>query len=93
MAAWKVLPAIAAGNTIVLKPAELTPLTSLMFAEAAYDAGIPAGVVNVITGRGSVAGEHLMAHPDVVDGVVHWLHAHRTEGDADRVRNRQTSSP
>ena len=65
MAAWKVLPAIAAGNTIVLKPAELTPLTSLMFAEAAYDAGIPAGVVNVITGRGSVAGEHLMAHPDV----------------------------
>ena len=65
MAAWKVLPAIAAGNTIVLKPAELTPLTSLMFAEAACDAGIPAGVVNVITGRGSVAGEHLMAHPDV----------------------------
>jgi len=65
MAAWKVLPAIAAGNTIVLKPAELTPLTSLMFAEAAHDAGIPAGVVNVITGRGSVAGEHLIAHPDV----------------------------
>ncbi len=65
MAAWKVLPAIAAGNTIVLKPAELTPLTSLMFAEAAHDAGIPAGVVNVITGRGSVAGEHLIGHPDV----------------------------
>ena len=65
MAAWKVLPAIAAGNTIVLKPAELTPLTSLMFAEAAIDAGIPAGVVNVMTGRGSVAGEHLMAHPGV----------------------------
>ncbi|HVQ17763.1 MAG TPA: aldehyde dehydrogenase family protein, partial [Actinomycetes bacterium] len=65
MAAWKVLPAIAAGNTIVLKPAELTPLTSIMFAEAAFDAGIPAGVVNVITGRGSVAGEHLIAHADV----------------------------
>ena len=65
MAAWKVLPAIAAGNTIVLKPAELTPLTSLMFAETAFDAGIPAGVVNVLTGRGSVAGEHLMGHPDV----------------------------
>ncbi len=65
MAGWKVLPAIAAGNTIVLKPAELTPLTSVMFAEAAHDAGIPAGVVNVITGRGSVAGEHLMDHPDV----------------------------
>lgn len=65
MAAWKILPAIAAGNTIVLKPAELTPLTSLIFAEAAYEAGVPAGVVNVITGRGSVAGEHLIAHPDV----------------------------
>ncbi len=65
MAGWKVLPAIAAGNTIVLKPAELTPLTSLMFAEAATAAGIPDGVVNVLTGRGSVAGQHLMAHPDV----------------------------
>lgn len=65
MAAWKVLPAIAAGNTIVLKPAEMTPLTSVMFAQAAHDAGLPAGVVNVITGRGSVAGNHLIAHPDV----------------------------
>jgi betaine-aldehyde dehydrogenase len=65
MAAWKVLPAIAAGNTIVLKPAEVTPLTSVMFAEVATQAGIPAGVVNVITGRGSVAGEHLIGHPDV----------------------------
>ncbi|MFI8960531.1 gamma-aminobutyraldehyde dehydrogenase [Streptomyces sp. NPDC053493] len=65
MAAWKVLPAIAAGNTIVLKPAELTPLTSLMFAEAASAAGIPDGVVNVVTGAGRVAGEHLVGHPDV----------------------------
>ncbi len=65
MAGWKILPAIAAGNTIVLKPAELTPLTSLMFAEAARDAGIPDGVVNVVTGHGSVAGAHLIAHPDV----------------------------
>ena len=65
MAAWKVLPAIAAGNTIVLKPAEMTPLTSVMFAQAAHEAGIPAGVINVITGRGSVAGHHLIAHPDV----------------------------
>ena len=65
MAAWKVLPAIAAGNTIVLKPAEMTPLTSVMFAQAAHEAGIPAGVVNVVTGRGSVAGNHLIAHPDV----------------------------
>ncbi|MEU2544933.1 gamma-aminobutyraldehyde dehydrogenase [Streptomyces roseolus] len=66
MAAWKILPAIAAGNTIVLKPAELTPLTSLMFAEAAKDAGIPDGVVNVVTGSGREAGEHLVGHPDVV---------------------------
>ena len=65
MAAWKVLPAIAAGNTIVLKPAELTPLTSLMLAEAAAEAGIPDGVVNVVTGTGRVAGEALMGHPDV----------------------------
>lgn len=65
MAAWKVLPAIAAGNTIVLKPAELTPLTSLMFAQAATDAGIPDGVVNIVTGAGREAGEHLVGHPDV----------------------------
>ncbi|WP_405805763.1 gamma-aminobutyraldehyde dehydrogenase [Streptomyces sp. NBC_00210] len=65
MAAWKVLPAIAAGNTIVLKPAEVTPLTSLMFAAAATEAGIPDGVVNVVNGAGRDAGEHLVGHPDV----------------------------
>ncbi|UQA36686.1 gamma-aminobutyraldehyde dehydrogenase [Streptomyces sp. HNA39] len=66
MAAWKILPAVAAGNTIVLKPAELTPLTSLMFAQAATEAGIPDGVINIITGAGKDAGEHLVGHPDVV---------------------------
>ncbi|MFK0231440.1 gamma-aminobutyraldehyde dehydrogenase [Streptomyces vinaceus] len=66
MAAWKILPAIAAGNTIVLKPAELTPLTSLMFAQAAKEAGLPDGVVNIVTGAGRDAGEHLVGHPDVV---------------------------
>lgn len=65
MAAWKILPAIAAGNTIVLKPAELTPLTSLMFAQAATEAGIPDGVVNIVNGAGRTAGEHLVGHPDV----------------------------
>ncbi|MGP3981194.1 gamma-aminobutyraldehyde dehydrogenase [Streptomyces sp. KR80] len=65
MAAWKVLPAIAAGNTIVLKPAELTPLTSLMFAQAATEAGIPDGVVNIVSGAGRDAGEHLVGHPAV----------------------------
>ncbi|MGW7196817.1 gamma-aminobutyraldehyde dehydrogenase [Streptomyces chryseus] len=66
MAAWKVLPAIAAGNTIVLKPAEITPLTSIMFAQAAKEAGIPDGVVNIVTGAGKDVGEHLVGHPDVV---------------------------
>jgi betaine-aldehyde dehydrogenase len=65
MAAWKVLPAIAAGNTVVLKPSELTPLTSVMFAQAAREAGVPDGVVNVVTGTGKVAGEYLVGHPDV----------------------------
>ncbi|MFC9285874.1 gamma-aminobutyraldehyde dehydrogenase [Streptomyces sp. NPDC057052] len=65
MAAWKILPAIAAGNTIVLKPAELTPLTSLLFAQAATRAGIPDGVINIVTGTGGEAGERLVGHPDV----------------------------
>lgn len=65
MAAWKILPAIAAGNTIVLKPAEITPLTALMFARACTEAGIPDGVVNVVTGSGPIAGEALVKHPDV----------------------------
>ncbi|WP_432067717.1 gamma-aminobutyraldehyde dehydrogenase [Streptomyces sp. C10-9-1] len=65
MAAWKILPAVAAGNTIVLKPAEITPLTSLLFAEAASAAGIPDGVVNIVSGAGRDAGEHLVGHPDI----------------------------
>lgn len=65
MGAWKILPAIAAGNTIVLKPSELTPTTSVAFAEAAQRAGLPDGVVNVVSGTGPVAGEALVTHPDV----------------------------
>ncbi len=65
MAAWKILPAIAAGNTIVLKPSELTPLTSLLFAEIAGEAGVPAGVVNVLTGTGADCGSGLLRHPEV----------------------------
>ncbi len=65
MGAWKILPAIAAGNTIVLKPSELTPLTSLLFAELATEAGIPAGVVNVLTGTGADCGAVLLRHPEV----------------------------
>ena len=65
MAAWKILPAIAAGNTIVLKPAQITPLTSLMFARTLQQAGLPDGVVNIIVGDGSDAGAALMRHPGV----------------------------
>ena len=65
MAAWKVLPAVAAGNTIVLKPSELTPLTTLRFAELATQAGVPDGVFNVVTGKGADCGAHLLRHPQV----------------------------
>ncbi|MCF8069704.1 MAG: gamma-aminobutyraldehyde dehydrogenase [Desulfobacterales bacterium] len=65
MAAWKILPAIAAGNTIVLKPASNTPLTAIMFAEACLEAGIPDGVVNVVCGPGGEIGAALISHPDV----------------------------
>ncbi len=65
IAAWKLAPAIAAGNTAVLKPAELTPLTAIRFAALALEAGIPEGVINVVAGPGSTAGRHLVEHPDV----------------------------
>jgi acyl-CoA reductase-like NAD-dependent aldehyde dehydrogenase len=65
IASWKLAPALAAGNTIVLKPAELTPLTALRFADIALEAGIPEGVVNVVVGPGSVCGARLVEHPDV----------------------------
>src|SRR5947199_9770088 len=58
-------PALAAGKTIVLKPAELTPLTSLRFAGIALEAGVPAGVVNVVAGPGRTCGQRLVEHPDV----------------------------
>ena len=64
MLSWKVAPALAAGNTVVLKPAETTPLTALLFAEVCRQAELPAGVVNIITGAGST-GAALVAHPDV----------------------------
>src|SRR3954470_1483348 len=64
MLAWKIAPALATGNTVVLKPAEFTPLTALAFAELCQEAGIPAGVVNIVTGDGST-GEALVNHPDV----------------------------
>jgi acyl-CoA reductase-like NAD-dependent aldehyde dehydrogenase len=65
IASWKLAPALAAGNTVVLKPAELTPLTALRFAELALEAGIPEGVVNVVAGPGRTCGQRLVEHPDV----------------------------
>jgi aldehyde dehydrogenase (NAD+) len=64
MAAWKIAPALSTGNTVVLKPAEFTPLTALAFAELCQEAGLPAGVVNIVTGDGST-GEALVKHHDV----------------------------
>ncbi len=64
MAAWKIAPALATGNTVVLKPAEFTPLTALAFAELCQEAGLPAGVVNIVTGDGST-GEALVKHSGV----------------------------
>jgi acyl-CoA reductase-like NAD-dependent aldehyde dehydrogenase len=65
IASWKLAPALAAGNTVVLKPAELTPLSALRFAELALQAGVPEGVVNVVVGPGSTCGRRLVEHPDV----------------------------
>jgi aldehyde dehydrogenase (NAD+) len=64
MLAWKIAPAIAAGNTVVLKPAETTPLTALLFAEICQQAELPDGIVNIITGAGQT-GKFLVEHPDV----------------------------
>ena len=65
IASWKVAPALAAGNTVVLKPAELTPLTAVRLEGIAREAGLPEGVLNVVAGPGSVCGRRLVEHPDV----------------------------
>jgi acyl-CoA reductase-like NAD-dependent aldehyde dehydrogenase len=65
ISSWKLGPALACGNTVVLKPAELTPLSALRLAELALEAGIPEGVLNVIVGKGSIVGQRLVEHPDV----------------------------
>jgi acyl-CoA reductase-like NAD-dependent aldehyde dehydrogenase len=65
IASWKLGPALACGNTVVLKPAELTPLSALRLEELIREAGVPDGVVNVLVGKGSVAGQRLVEHPDV----------------------------
>src|SRR3989442_11363883 len=65
IASWKVAPALAAGNTIVLKPAGLTPLTAVELGKIALEAGLPEGVLNVVVGAGRTVGERLVQHPDV----------------------------
>ena len=65
ISSWKLGPALACGNTVVLKPAELTPLSALRLADLVLDAGIPEGVVNVVAGKGSVVGQRMVEHPDV----------------------------
>ena len=65
ISSWKLGPALACGNTVVLKPAELTPLSALRLGELALEAGIPEGVVNILPGKGSVVGTRLVEHPDV----------------------------
>lgn len=65
MAAWKIAPALAAGNTVILKPASNTPLTAIKMAQTALDVGIPAGVFNVVTGPGDEVGAALVEHPGV----------------------------
>ena len=65
ISSWKIGPALACGNTVVLKPAELTPLSALRLAELALEAGIPEGVLNVVTGKGSVVGQRLIEHPGI----------------------------
>jgi betaine-aldehyde dehydrogenase len=65
ISSWKLGPALACGNTVVLKPAELTPLSALRLAELALEAEIPEGVLNVVVGKGSIVGQRLVEHPDV----------------------------
>ncbi len=65
MVGWKVAPALAAGNTVVLKPAELTPLSAIRIGELALEAGLPPGVFNVLPGKGSIAGEAMVKHPGI----------------------------
>ncbi len=65
IASWKLGPALACGNTVVIKPSQLTPLTTARLGQLALDAGLPAGVVNVVVGTGATAGQRLLEHPDV----------------------------
>jgi aldehyde dehydrogenase (NAD+) len=77
-AVWKIAPALACGCTVVLKPAELTPLSALWLGSATLDAGFPAGVLNIVPGFGAEAGAALVAHPRHRQDRIHGLAADRT---------------
>src|ERR1700753_2910783 len=62
---WKIAPALACGCTLIVKPAEITPLTALRIGELALEAGVPPGVLNIVTGKGKVVGDALVAHPGI----------------------------
>ncbi len=89
IASWKIAPALACGNTVVVKPAELTPLTALRLAELALDAGIPEGVLQVVVGRGTTVGTVLVEHPDVAKVAFTGLHRGRTRRHGPGVGNDQ----
>ena len=86
MLAWKVAPALACGNTVIVKPAEQTPLTALRFGELCVEAGVPAGVVNILTGFGET-GAALVTHPGVGQNRVHRLDGSRANHHARRGEN------
>ena len=77
----KVAPALAAGCTVVLKPSEVAPLTAFVLAEICAEAGLPAGVFNLVTGYGPTVGEALASHPDVVEAAVYGVPSELTEED------------
>ncbi len=77
IAGWGFAPALAAGNTVVLKPAELTPLTAIRIGELALEAGLPEHVLTVIPGKGSVVGSRFVDPPAGAQGVLHRLHRGR----------------
>ena len=89
MLAWKIAPALACGNTVVLKPAETTPLTALLFADVCRQAELPPGVVNIVTGDGST-GAHLVQHPGIDKVAFTGLDRGR-EGDPARARRARRS--
>ena len=85
-AVWKIAPALACGCTVVLKPAELTPLSALWLGAAALEAGLPAGVLNIVPGYGTEAGTALVSHPGVEQNLLHRFAADRTVHHARRGR-------